>query len=84
MTAAKAVRRETPRRRSSSRRRGLVALWHTLARAAEFLPTPPITRNQVELMQTDTVASPQLPGLKELGITPQPLEETVRQVVRHR
>jgi uncharacterized protein YbjT (DUF2867 family) len=47
------------------------AVWHTLAHAAEFLPNPPVTRNQVELMRVDNVASPQLPGLAELGITPQ-------------
>ena len=26
-------------------------LWHALASVAEMLPEPPITRNQVELMQ---------------------------------
>jgi NADH dehydrogenase len=59
------------------------AIWHTLARTAAILPSPPITRNQVELMQIDTVASPQLPGFAELGILPQPLEETVRLIVRN-
>lgn len=59
-------------------------VWHALARTAEFLPTPPVTRNQIELMQIDTIASPQFPGLKELGITPQPLEATVRQVADRR
>jgi len=47
------------------------AIWHALAHAAEFLPNPPVTRNQVELMRVDNVASPQLPGLAGLGITPQ-------------
>jgi NADH dehydrogenase len=59
------------------------AIWHTLARTAAILPSPPITRNQVELMQIDTVASPQLPGFAELGILPQSLEETVRLIVRN-
>jgi NADH dehydrogenase len=27
------------------------AVWHAMARVAEFLPSPPVTRNQVELMQ---------------------------------
>ena len=54
------------------------AVWHGLARAAEFLPNPPITRNQIELMQVDNVASPELPGLSELGITPSPAEPIVR------
>ena len=34
------------------------------------LPIPVLTRNQVELMQIDTVSSPDLPGLVELGISP--------------
>jgi uncharacterized protein YbjT (DUF2867 family) len=54
------------------------AVWYALARAAEFLPSPTVTRNQVELMQVDTVASPEMSGFKELGIVPQQLEETVR------
>jgi uncharacterized protein YbjT (DUF2867 family) len=52
--------------------------WHLLARIAENLPRPPVTRNQVELMEVDTVCSPQMPGLRELGITPQPVTQAVR------
>ncbi len=33
------------------------AFWGALAGLAEFLPHPPLTRNQVELMQIDTTAS---------------------------
>ena len=51
--------------------------WHALARIGEMLPRPPITRNQVELMELDTVASADLPGLRDLGIAPRTLEETV-------
>jgi uncharacterized protein YbjT (DUF2867 family) len=36
--------------------------WRALARISEFLPRPPITRNQVELMQLDTVSSAQASG----------------------
>jgi NADH dehydrogenase len=54
------------------------AVWSALARAAAFLPSPLITRNQIELMQIDTVASPELPGLRDLGIAPQQLEDTIR------
>ena len=42
-------------------------VWHTLAWVAEVLPGAPVTRNQVELMQVDTVASPSLPGFADLG-----------------
>jgi NADH dehydrogenase len=59
-------------------------VWYALARAAELLPSPAITRNQVELMQVDTVASPDLPGLRDLGIAPQQLEETVRLALQRR
>ncbi len=54
------------------------AAWHVLARVAEILPRPPVTRNQVELMEVDTVTSPSMPGLRELGITPRPVKDTVR------
>jgi len=59
-------------------------VWHALARAAELLPSPAITRNQVALMRVDTVASPDLPGLRDLGIVPQQLEETVRLALQRR
>src|SRR5262245_31427793 len=52
--------------------------WHVLARIAENLPRPPVTRNQVELMEVDTVTASHMPGLRELGITPQPVRQTVR------
>jgi uncharacterized protein YbjT (DUF2867 family) len=48
-------------------------LWRVAALAAEQLPKPPLTRNQVELMEHDTVASAALPGFAELGIVPRPV-----------
>jgi len=59
-----------------------LAVWHAMARVAELLPSPAVTRNQVELMRVDTVASAELPGLRDLGITPQPIEDTIRLIVR--
>jgi hypothetical protein len=50
-------------------------LWDALAGLAEMLPRPPLTRNQVELMQIDTTASENLPGFRALGISPRPLED---------
>src|SRR5205823_2949405 len=38
------------------------AAWHALAWFGEMLPSPPVTRNQVELMQVDNVSSPKMPG----------------------
>ena len=57
------------------------AAWHALAWFAEIFPKPAITRNQVELMQVDTVASPEMPGFKELGITPVAVEEILREIL---
>ncbi len=56
--------------------------WRALAWIAEMLPNPPLTRNQVELMQIDTVASPGMPGFGELGISPRSVEDTLRQMLR--
>ena len=58
--------------------------WHMLARVAEVMPHPPVTRNQVELMEVDTVTSPGRPGLHDLGIAPQPVEDVVRALARQR
>jgi uncharacterized protein YbjT (DUF2867 family) len=57
------------------------AIWHVLAWFAQILPRPPITQNQVELMQIDTVASSELPGFKELGITPVAVEEILQEIL---
>ncbi len=56
------------------------AAWHALARIAEMLPRPPVTRNQVELMQVDNVASPDMPGFEELGISPHSVEDILQQM----
>lgn len=47
--------------------------WHGIARVAEMLPGAPVTRNQVVLMEIDTVVSPALPGFADLGISPRPM-----------
>jgi NADH dehydrogenase len=50
------------------------AVWNAFARVSELFPSPLLTRNQVELMQIDTVSSPGMPGLAELGISPHSVE----------
>jgi hypothetical protein len=60
------------------------AAWHALARIAEMFPSPPITRNQVELMQIDGTSSPDMPGIGELGISPHSIEEIVQDILRSR
>jgi uncharacterized protein YbjT (DUF2867 family) len=60
------------------------AAWRALAWTAELLPNPPVTRNQVELMQVDNVCSPGVPGFAELGIPPQSVENMLEQTLRSR
>jgi len=58
------------------------AAWGALAWIAEMLPSPPITRNQVELMQIDSTSMPETSGLGALGIYPHSVEEILRDVLR--
>jgi uncharacterized protein YbjT (DUF2867 family) len=60
------------------------AAWGALARIAELLPSPPLTRNQVELMQIDSVSTPEIPGLASLGIVPHSVEEILQDILRNR
>jgi NADH dehydrogenase len=60
------------------------AAWHALAAAGEMLPNAPVTRNQIELMQVDNVASPSMPGFAELGIAPRLLEDVLREMLAQR
>jgi hypothetical protein len=60
------------------------AAWHVLAWFAEMLPSPPITRNQVELMQINNMASPGMPGFEELGISPRSVEEILQEMLSGR
>jgi len=45
-----------------------------LARFLELLPAPPLTRDQIELLKTDNVASAGAKGLADLGLAPTPIE----------
>jgi len=57
------------------------AVWRALAWASEILPNPPLARNQVELMQIDTVSSPEMPGFIELGISPHSVEAILQKML---
>jgi uncharacterized protein YbjT (DUF2867 family) len=57
------------------------AAWHALAGFAEMFPSPPVTRNQVELMQADNVTSPGMPGFGELEISPRSVEEILQEIL---
>jgi uncharacterized protein YbjT (DUF2867 family) len=58
------------------------AVWHAVAWAGELVPGFPVTRNQVELMEVDTVVSPGAVGFADLGIEPGPMEETLGRMLR--
>ena len=58
------------------------AAWHALASVAEVLPSVPVTRNQVELMEIDTVASAGVPGFADLGISPRAMEDVLQSILR--
>lgn len=53
-------------------------VWHALAIVAELVPSAPLTRNQVELMQIDNVAERR--GFRELGIEPQDIDVVVQAI----
>ena len=57
------------------------AAWHALAWISEMLPSPPVTRNQVELMQVDNVSSLEMPGFGQLGISPHSVEEILQEIL---
>ncbi len=53
------------------------AMAQIQARLFELLPRPPLTTGQVDLLKADSVASPALPGFRELNIQPKAVEEVV-------
>lgn len=58
-----------------------VPMWVARLQAAflQFLPNPPLTPDQVRLMQTPNVVSGDFPGLADLGIAPEPAEAILPQ-----
>jgi NADH dehydrogenase len=58
------------------------ALWRSIGYLAEFLPNPPITRNQVELMESDGVATPGASGFDALQIVPEAIEDMLPEVLQ--
>jgi uncharacterized protein YbjT (DUF2867 family) len=67
----------------SGRRRLLAPVpfraWEILA----AVPGTPVSRDQVKLMMKDNVASPDAPGLTDLGIEPTPVEKILPTYLRH-
>jgi len=56
-------------------------LWHTMGYLAEFLPNPPITRSQVELMEGDSIVGPDAPGFDALQISPRTIEDILPEIL---
>ncbi|MCZ7593581.1 MAG: complex I NDUFA9 subunit family protein [Hyphomicrobium sp.] len=56
------------------------AAWHALARMTELLPKPALTRNQVELMELDTIAAAGMAGFGALGIAPLSIDHVLDQI----
>jgi uncharacterized protein YbjT (DUF2867 family) len=52
-------------------------LMRLQARLGEFLPNPPLTRDQLLMLGRDNVVPPGAPGLTELGIPPTAMEAVV-------
>jgi hypothetical protein len=57
-------------------------LWHAVGYLSEILRTPPLTRNQVELMEKDNIADPEAPGFEALRISPQAIEDILPQLLQ--
>ena len=53
------------------------AIAEIQARLFEFLPSPPLTTSQVDLLKVDNLASGDLPGFRELDIQPKAVEDIV-------
>ena len=58
------------------------SLWHVIGFVSETLPTPPITRNQVELMGKDNIPEPDTLGFEALQISPQAIENILPQMLQ--
>jgi uncharacterized protein YbjT (DUF2867 family) len=67
--------------RETGRRRPMVdvpmGLARLQARMMELLPGKPLTRDQLLMLASDNVVGPDVPGLKELGMVPTPVELVV-------
>ena len=60
-----------------------IQLWHAIGYLGELLPSPPLTRNQVELMEIDSVAAPDLPGFEALQVQPHAIEDILPKMLNN-
>ena len=59
------------------------AIWHAVGFFGELLPSPPITRNQVDLIEADSIAAPGMPGFEALQIQPHAMEEIIPELLEN-
>lgn len=50
------------------------AVWRMIGTICDLLPNPPITANQIDLMERDNVAALDIPGFEALQIAPHSIE----------
>ena len=69
------------------RKRALISVpfgfMHLPASFAQLLPNPPLTRDQLYLLEQDNVVSKKAKGFADLGITPQPVEAHIFDYLAH-
>jgi len=67
--------------REIRRKRCLVSVPFPIARLEarflQVLPVPPLTVDQVRMLERDNVTAPGMPGLAELGVSPTPVEQVI-------
>lgn len=73
--------------KATGRKRFLLPISYDLAalqaRVAEFLPEPPLTRDQIELLKADNVVAEGARTLADLGVRPTPAESIVPRYLRY-
>ncbi|WP_343564132.1 complex I NDUFA9 subunit family protein [Kiloniella sp. b19] len=71
--------------RVTGKRRLLLNLPFSVAKMQaffmEFLPVPPLTRDQVTMLHSDNVVSPDAPDLEDLGIAPTSMQAIVPEYI---
>jgi uncharacterized protein YbjT (DUF2867 family) len=72
--------------KETGRRRPMVdipmGLARIQARVMEMVPGKPLTRDQLLMLASDNIVGPDMPGLKELGVVPTPVELVVPTYLR--
>jgi hypothetical protein len=60
------------------------ALAHPMAQLLEYLPRPPLTVAQVDLLEDDSNSSEIFPGIENFGIAPRKLADAIAELAARR